>query len=176
MFYATEFGLPMQNLEKAWYEAAHRGPYNVHPERCEDWNLETLGNTDLGEPLVAPWSGVVIAAAQYGGGVGRVIQILGLTIEGELLVWCGWHLHEMYVRVGQPVEVGQLIGSIGNADGRYAGAHLHEQICIVGASGIPGPTVFAADRRYEFVQPSKFYVAHGVDPELVQRVTAFDGR
>jgi hypothetical protein len=64
MFYATEFGLPMQNLEKAWYEAAHRGPYNVHPERCEDWNLETLGNTDLGEPLVAPWSGVVIAAAQ----------------------------------------------------------------------------------------------------------------
>lgn len=172
---ATQFRLPMANLEKAWYEAAHLGAYNYHPERCEDWNLETLGNTDLGEPLVAPFTGLVLAAANYGGGVGRVVQILGRMEDGTLVVWGGWHLHEISVRPGQIVQMGDAIGSIGNADGRYAGAHLHEQICIVNAAGIPGPTVFASDARYAWQQPDRFYLAHGVDAALIKRVTAMDG-
>ena len=174
---AMEFRLPMLNTDRAWYEATRvYGPYNVHPARCEDWNLETGGNTDLGEPLVAPWSGIVLAAADYGGGVGRVVQVLGLAMSGELIVWAGWHLHEIRVGRGLVVRVGYSLGSIGNADGRYAGAHLHEQICVVGPAGIPGPTTFAADSRYDWRQPSVFYVERGVDPELVGRVAARDGR
>ncbi len=173
---ATAFRLPMKHLEKPWYEAAHLGPYNYHPDRCEDWNLETMGNTDLGEPLVAPFSGLVLAAANYGGGIGRVCQILGITPSGALIVWGGWHLHSLFVAAGLVVEIGDPIGSIGNADGRYAGAHLHEQICLVNLAGIPAPTTFASDNRYAWQQPSHFYLDHGVDPDLIRRVTLMDGQ
>lgn len=167
----------MQNIEKRWYEATRRyGPYNYHPQRCEDWNLETGGNTDLGEPLVAPFSGIVLSAHDWGGGTGRVIQILGITPVGELVVWAGWHLHEVLTTAGEVVEVGQLIGSIGNADGRYAGAHLHEQICIINEWGAPLPTMFASDGRFSWQQPSRFYADRGVDIDLVRRCTEYDGR
>lgn len=173
---ATRFRLPMMDLDQPWYEATRRyGPYNFHPERCEDWNLESGGNTDLGEGLCAPFSGIVLSAHDWGGGVGRVVQLLGVTQVGGLIVWAGWHLHTIEVRTGQVVEVGEEIGSIGNADGRYLGAHLHEQICVVNEWGVPAPTTFASDGRYDWQQPSAFYVARGVDADLVRRATEFDG-
>ncbi len=173
---ADEFRLPMKNLHKEWYEATRVfGPYNYHPARCEDWNLETGGNTDLGEPLVAPFSGIVLSAHNWGGGTGRVIQLLGVTKDGAIVVWAGWHLKDVLVKAGQLVRVGDLIGSIGNADGRYAGAHLHEQICVVNQNGVPAPHTFASNNNYDWKQPSAFYVEHGVDVELVRRVTERDG-
>lgn len=169
--------MPMRNIHKRWYEATRVfGPYNVHPRRCEDWNLETGGNTDLGEPLVAPFAGLVIAATNYGGGIGRVVQLLGRERDGTLVVWAGWHLHEMHVARGQVVEAGDDIGSIGNADGRYAGAHLHEQICIVNGAGIPSPVTFAADSRYNWQQPSVWYVTRGIPQETMDRLTRMDGK
>ncbi len=172
----TTVRMPLEALEKAWYEATRvYGPYNYHPERCEDWNLETGGNTDLGEPLVAPFAGLVLAAANYGGGVGRVVQLLGRLTGGEMVVWAGWHLQRIAVQTGQVVALGDPIGTIGNADGRYAGAHLHEQICVVNAAGIPHPTTFASDNRYDWRQPSVWYAQHGVDAALIRRLTTRDG-
>jgi hypothetical protein len=174
---AVSFRLPMKNLDKPWYEATRVfGRYNYHPEKCEDWNLESGGNTDLGEPLVAPFNGIVLSAHNWGGGTGRVIQILCLVGTGKLVAWSGWHLKDVGVVAGDVVHVGQYIGSIGNADGRYAGAHLHEQICIVNQWGIPAPATFASDSRYDWQQPSVFYVEHGVDADLVMRVASMDGR
>lgn len=174
--YAIQFRPAMQNLELSWYEATRRfGPYNYHPGRCEDWNRESGGNTDLGEPLVAPWNGLILSAHNWGGGVGRVIQMMGISIQGEILVWAGWHLEEIFIQPGQIVQMGELIGSIGNADGRYAGAHLHEQICIANEWGIPSPSTFASDGRYDWRQPSQFYISRGVDPDLINRLTEFDG-
>ena len=168
---ATVFRLPMLNLDKAWYEATRRyGPYNYHPERCEDVNLETGGNTDLGEPLVAPFSGLVLSAWNWKGSVGRVVQLLGVTVAGEMVVWAGWHLQAMEVAAGSVVRVGEPIGKIGNADGYYEGAHLHEQIVVVGVLGVPHPALFpGTDARYGWQQPSRFYVEHGVDADLVRR-------
>lgn len=173
--FASEFRLPF-DTSKAWYEATRRyGPYNFHPERCEDWNLESGGNTDLGEPLFAPFAGLVLNARNCGGTVGRVVQILGFVENVGAIVWTGWHLHQIAILAGVIVEVGAMIGSIGNADGWYRGAHLHEQICIVGSQGVPSPTTFASDDRYDWQQPSKFYVARGVDAETVHRCTEYDG-
>jgi hypothetical protein len=174
--FAVEFRLPMQNLDKAWYEyAASQGSYAGHPP-ARDWNLESLGNTDLGEPLVAPWTGIVITAANIGGKVGRVVQLLGLTPEGEVLVWAGWHMEDVVVKVGQIVHVGSAIGTIGNAGGIYS-AHLHEQIARIGGKkyyGIPSPATFTTDTRYEWLDPLEFYPARGVDADLVRRVSRFD--
>lgn len=168
---ADRFRLPMQNLDKEWYEATRRyGSYNYHPGRCEDWNLESGGNTDLGEPIVAPFSGLILSAYNWHGSIGRAIQMLGITPDGEVIAWGGWHLHEMAVEAGQVVEIGAALGSIGNADGYYAGAHLHEQICVVNALGVPRPELFpGSDGRYGWKQPSRFYIEHGVDQDLVEK-------
>jgi len=77
--------------------------------------------------------------------------------------------------INQIVGVGEPIGSIGNADGRYAGAHLHEQICIVNHWGVPSPATFVSDIRYDWQQPSAFYVERGVDQDLMDRLTRYDG-
>jgi len=176
--YADTFRLPMMNLEKAWYETTQNPrfpPYNYHPQRCEDYNLESGGNTDLGEPLVAPFAGIIIAAHDWGSSLGNVIQLLGVTRTGEQIVWAGWHLLEIAVSAGQIVGVGDAIGAIGNAGGYYAGAHLHNQICIANKWSIPAPTTFAADDRYHWVRPSRFYLERGVDAEMVKRVCEWDG-
>ncbi len=172
--FAVEFRPAMKHLEKAWYEATRRyGPYNFHPQRCEDWNLESGGNTDLGEPLVAPFSGLVLAAVDYGGSTGKIVQLLGATEQGELIVWSGWHLQDTAVEPGRVVTAGQDIGAIGNAGGYYAGAHLHEQICVVGRFGIPAPNTFASDDRYAWRQPSRFYVERGFPAVEMERLTRY---
>jgi len=169
---ATAFRLPMKDLGKSWYEATRVfGPYNGHPRYCEDWNLESGGDSDLGELLVAPFSGVVINAYDAGGAWGKIVRILGITLAGELVTWMGAHLAAIYVNAGDAVTIGDLIGTIGNADGRYA-AHLHEQICV---GEVPGPEVFGTDRRYDFRQPSEFYAEHGVAAEVIRRATERDG-
>ena len=168
--------LPMANLDLPWYEYATLvGRYNYHPP-CRDWNLETMGNTDLGEPLVAPFNGLVLSSYQWGGGIGRVVQIVGRTTDNLLVVWSGWHLHSMEVGTGDIVMMGQAIGSIGNADGRYSGAHLHEQICWVGSRGIPTPNTFGSDSRYSWMDTVEFYTIMGLGPDLLDRVTRKDSR
>lgn len=169
--WADTFRLPMKNLDQPWYEATRVfGPYNGHPEFCEDWNLETGGNSDFGEPLVAPFSGIVINAYNANGAWGRIVRILGLTPRWELITWMGAHLAEIAVEAGQIVRVGDDIGAIGNVRGRYA-AHLHEQICV---GQVPGPEVYGTARHYDFRQPSQFYLQHGVDADLIARVTERD--
>lgn len=164
---------PMADLEKAWYEATRVfGPYNGHPQFCEDWNLEAGGDSDLGETLVAPFDGVVITAKEFGGGWGKIVRILGLLPDGNLVTWMGAHLDRVGVAVGEVVRVGEVIGTIGTANGKYA-AHLHEQISV---GAVPDEEAFGTDRRYKFVQPSKWYREHGVPKELVDRVTLKDGR
>jgi len=169
----TEVNLPLSDLSKPWYEATRVfGPYNGHPEFCEDWNLESGGDSDLGELLIAPFSGIVINAYDAGGGWGRILRILGVTLQGETVTWMGAHLNTITVVVGDVVTAGEIVGASGNANGRYA-AHLHEQICV---GAVPGPEVFGTDRRYDFRQPSVWYVEHGVPKDLIQRVTEMDRR
>jgi hypothetical protein len=171
--------LPMATAEtKPWYEACHRfGPYNHHPGKCEDFNLETGGDSDLGEEIVAPFAGVVLANTNLRGGIGPVVQVMGITHSDVLYVWAGWHLEESdRFGAGKIVQAGEHLGTVGNCGGRYA-AHLHMQVCrVVHGSGIPAPWVFPSDGRYEWLQPSAFFVDMGVDRDLVRQCCEFDGR
>jgi hypothetical protein len=168
----TEVRLPLKDLSQHWYEAAHRfGPYNGHPRFAEDWNYEAGGNSDLGAGIVAPFHGLVINAFDAGGAWGPIVRILGRLVDGTVITWMGAHLQETYVTTGQIVQAGDDVGTIGNVNGRYS-AHLHEQIAV---GEVPGPEVFGTDRRYDFRQPSAWYKAHGVDKDLIERVTAYDG-
>lgn len=176
--FVGEARVPVKNLHLAWYEAGHNfPPYNLHPEWCWDWNLESGGNSDLGEPLVAPFSGVVTAAAHYGKSWGNIVQIVGfrpLMGEGhlEIVTWMGAHLAEYGVAVGDVVLVGQEIGTIGNADGEYY-AHLHEQYCS--GTPIPPAWAFPSDKRYGWMRPEEWYRLW-LPPEEIQRLIMKDGR
>lgn len=164
--------LPIVNTGKAWYTAdAYYGPYDGHPARARDWNLESMGNSDLGEPLQAPCDGWVVYAQNAGGGHGLVVSFVAV-VDGEIVNWHWKHLQRADVKAWQQVKQGQRIGAIGNAYGQYS-AHLHEEVCI---GAITGPTQDWRDPAFEYVDPAEWYIAHGVDAALVDRMTGYDGR
>jgi len=164
--------LPLVNIGKAWYTADARfGPYDGHPERARDWNLETGGDSDYGEPLQAPCNGSVVYSADAGGGHGIVISFVAM-IDGQLVNWHWKHLSRSDMWQWQQVKQGEIIGAIGNAGGKYA-AHLHEEV-VIGA--VTGPKQDWRDPAFEYVDPATFYRDHGIPAALIDRLTRYDGR
>jgi hypothetical protein len=173
----AEVRLPMLNLHLAWYETTQRpgfSPYNVHPLKAEDYNLESGGDSDLHQPLVAPFSGLVTSADQFSGTRGRIVQILGVSEQFGHVVWAGWHLRKLTVETGDVVFVGDHIGTIGNAGGLYY-AHLHNTFLVLNDWGIPSPTTYPTDVRYDWRRPSVLFGQMGVDAETIARVMNYDG-
>jgi hypothetical protein len=166
----TQVRMSIANTHKAWYEYYHvYGPANGHPDYAEDWNLESMGNSDLGEPLCAPFDGVVINAEDYGGAWGKIVRVMGYDAAAkDVVVWMGAHLSEYSVSVGQIVEPGEHIARVGTAGGRYS-AHLHEQISV---GQVFEPTAFVFGEP--FVRPSTWYIEHGVPEEQVRRMREKD--
>ena len=164
--------MPIVNTAKAWYTADELfGPYDAHPTRARDWNLETGGNSDLGEPLQAPCDGTVVYAGNAGGGHGIVVSFVAV-IDGKLANWHWKHLLKADVKQWQRMKQGEIIGAIGNAGGQYS-AHLHEEI-VVGA--ITGPTQDWRDTTYKYVDPAQWYIANGVPKAQVERMFKRDSR
>jgi murein DD-endopeptidase MepM/ murein hydrolase activator NlpD len=78
----------------------------------------------IGAPVIAPADGIV-TFAKRNGGYGKVIYIShGFGISTRY-----GHLNKIYVKVGQHVQRGDLIGLIGNT-GRSTGPHLHYEVRI----------------------------------------------
>ncbi len=76
----------------------------------------------VGTPVVAPADGIVVFAGRNGG-YGNVIYIshgFGITTRYG-------HLYKIFVKVGQHVQRGDVIGEIGNT-GRSTGPHLHYEV------------------------------------------------
>lgn len=73
----------------------------------------------------------------YAPAAGRVVYVDHLNVRGNATVidhgWgvytCYWHQTEQYVSVGDMVEKGQVIGTVGST-GRVTGAHLHWEIWV----------------------------------------------
>jgi hypothetical protein len=163
--------MSIKNIEKKWYSADERaGPYDGHPEHARDWNLESFGNTDYGEPLCAPCDGTVVFSGDVGGLHGIVIVFVAV-VDGELTCWHWKHLSRSDVRLWQQVKQGELVGAIGNAGGQYS-AHLHEEI-VVGT--ITGSMQDWRDSAFDYQDPAAWYIAHGVPASQVNRMVKYDG-
>jgi murein DD-endopeptidase MepM/ murein hydrolase activator NlpD len=91
---------------------------------------------DFGTKIISPASGRVVYAGRRGA-FGRVVEIdhgFGVrTIYG--------HTDDIYVRIGQRVERGTKIASIGST-GRSTGPHLHYQVKAAGRTVNPADYIF----------------------------------
>ena len=87
-------------------------------------------NTDLGDSVYAISSGRVIYAADAGEGWGNIVIIEHAIGDGQAREYFQSvyaHLNDFFVIVGSIVQRGEIIGEVGNANGKYP-AHLHFEI------------------------------------------------
>lgn len=97
----------------------------------EDWNGRGGGDSDYGDPIYSVARGVVIISENVRVGWGNCIIIRTAYRDrdgGIKMVDCLYaHLNERRVAVGQVVERGQLVGTMGGNSGMYP-VHLHFEI------------------------------------------------
>lgn len=104
-----------------YYDAQPFGGTDHH--LGNDWNGNGGNDTDLGDPVYATSSGIVVDATDYAGGWGNVIRVQHACGIESLYA----HLDTIEVVIGMHVKRGQQIGTIGTAHGRYR-AHLHFEL------------------------------------------------
>lgn len=125
------FDFPVGRPNASHYYKARK--YREFNHLGEDWNAVTGGNTDLGDPIYVIGNGLVTYAEdvdQGARGWGKVIRIVHCMKKGnkyQLVESLYAHLDEIYVSKGQWLKRGDLIGTIGTANGQYL-AHLHLEI------------------------------------------------
>ncbi len=86
---------------------------------------------DTGTPIRAPASGVV-SFAGVDEGYGQLIKI----DHGHSISTRYGHCSQMYVKVGQTVKRGDIIGAVGST-GRSTGPHLHYEVRLGGVAVNP---------------------------------------
>ncbi len=111
-----------------WGDSSHVGSYHCG----EDWNCEGSARADYGEPVYTVADGIVVAAGDYGYQWGNIIMIEHYVADAghsnyEYMTSVYAHLLDMNVAVGDWVVRGDLIGTIGDADGAWS-PHLHFEL------------------------------------------------
>jgi murein DD-endopeptidase MepM/ murein hydrolase activator NlpD len=156
---ANSFAYPIGKTETVteakdkdeWYDAQDFGQ-NDH--LGEDWNKNTGGNTDCGEPVFAIANGRIFYAQDAGPGWGNVVIIDHALPSGEKIESLYGHLQEILINEGD-VQKRQQIGRVGNANGLYP-CHLHVEIRTSDCPmwNQPGPG-YSGDRA-GWIDPSDF--------------------
>lgn len=119
----TETSTQAKDAKDEWFNALDFGS-NDH--LGEDWNKNSGGNTDCGEPVYAAADGVITYAGDSGPGWGNVLIIEHKLAGGEKIQTLYGHMEEMLKTAGE-VKKREQIGKIGNANGRYL-CHLHFEL------------------------------------------------
>ncbi len=106
-----------------WYNAQD---FTVNNHLGEDWNKNSGGNSDCGEPVYAAANGIIVYAENAGIGWGNVVIIEhNLPDEKKVQTLYG-HLQKI-LRTSGEVKLRDQIGEVGNADGKYL-CHLHFEL------------------------------------------------
>jgi murein DD-endopeptidase MepM/ murein hydrolase activator NlpD len=121
----SEFVTEAKDSKDDWYNATNFGETN---HLGEDWNKNSGGNTDCGEPVYAIGNGEIIYAKDSGVGWGNVVIIEHTLPDGEKVESLYGHLQEILKADGE-VKKREQIGKVGNANGKYL-CHLHLEIRV----------------------------------------------
>lgn len=119
----TEFITQSKDRKDDWYNAQDFG---VNNHLGEDWNKNSGGNTDCGEPVYATANGTIVFAENAGIGWGNVVIIEHNLPNGVKVQTLYGHLQKILKTSGE-VKLREQIGEIGNADGKYL-CHLHFEL------------------------------------------------
>ena len=118
-----EFITQAKDKKDKWYNAQD---FTKNNHLGEDWNGNSGGNTDCGEPVYAAADGVITYAEDAGTGWGNVVIIEHNLPNGEKVQTLYGHLEKILRSEGE-VKMREKIGEIGNANGTYW-CHLHFEI------------------------------------------------
>jgi hypothetical protein len=102
-----------------------------------NWSWE---DNDKGMPMVAPANGKIIIS-EFKSGWGNTV-IIEYETDNDYKFGRFAHLDQSFVKVGQKVKQGQVIGLLGKTGLNYYGAHFHYQTQDVLSNGISVPSVF----------------------------------
>ena len=119
----TETVTEAKDKKDEWYNAQDFGANN---HLGEDWNKNSGGNTDCGEPVYAAGNGRIVYAENAGIGWGNVVIIEHNLPDGKKIQTLYGHLQTI-LKTGGEVKKREQIGTIGNADGKYF-CHLHFEL------------------------------------------------
>lgn len=121
----------------------------------EDWNGKGGGNTDLGDPVYSISNGYVTFAENVCCGWGNIVRIVHKFPNHPEFPYVESfyaHLDEIHVKEGEFIKRGQLLGTIGTAEGKYS-AHLHLELRNFVDMGV-GPGY--SDDTFGFLVPTDF--------------------
>ncbi len=121
-FVARSYSFPVGYPDAKGYYNAQEFGENYH--LGEDWNANSGGNSDLGDPIFAVANGFVKDVKDHGGGWGWVIRIVHMNRDSSMVESLYAHCDTVFVNSGDWIKEGAKIGTIGNAHGSYL-AHLH---------------------------------------------------
>ena len=145
---------------EGYYDAQ---PFREHDHLGSDWNGNGGGDTDLGDPVHSVAGGRVVFAEDVGGGWGNVVRIVHRCEDGKVeSVYA--HLDVIAVSVGERVERGDVIGSIGDAHAEYV-PHLHFE--LRNEVGLPIGSGYGEEAR-GYLDPTAFILSHR--PQSQRRV------
>lgn len=158
-FPAKSFAYPVGRLNYVtetkdrddWYNAQNFGE-NRH--LGEDWNKNSGGNTDCGEPVYAVANGRIIYAQDAGAGWGNVVIIEHISPAGIKIESLYGHLQTINKFSGE-VKKKELLGTIGNANGRYL-CHLHFELRTADCPLWNQPGSGYGDNKKGWLDPSEF--------------------
>ncbi|MEZ4317035.1 MAG: M23 family metallopeptidase [Myxococcota bacterium] len=154
---ADGFDFPVGRPDGHGYYDAQ--PFTENDHLGEDWNGNSGGNSDLGDPVYSVANGTVTFADDLGGGWGNVVRVAhAYEDRGKVRYVESFyaHLDEIAVYEGDVVRRGSLVGTIGDAHGHYI-AHLHfEMRDRLGLPHGPGYSTQTAG----WISPKDFIRAH----------------
>jgi hypothetical protein len=157
---ADGFDFPVGKPDSKGYHKARGFFPNGH--LGEDWNGNGGGDTDEGDPIYAIGRGVVVFSDNVHVGWGNVVIIRHIyrEITGKIDMvdsLYGHLLERKMTRVGQVIERGQLVGTMGSNFGMYP-VHLHLEVRKNLAIGM-NRSKFARDYS-NYHSPTAFINAH----------------
>jgi murein DD-endopeptidase MepM/ murein hydrolase activator NlpD len=144
------FDFPVGPPDAAGYYDAQ--PFGTTRHLGNDWNGNGGRDTDLGDPVFAAATGVVISATNIGYDWGNVVRVVHSCGVETLYA----HLGKIETAVGAVVQRGQRIGVIGKIP-NSTGAHLHFEIRD---RPLPLGGGYADEPPAGYVDPTAYIRAH----------------
>lgn len=151
---AKHFDFPVGKPDAEGYYNAQ--PFGKNNHLGEDFNANTGGNSDLGDPIYSVAAGKVVFAEDIHGGWGKVIRIVHFLPDSSQVESLYAHCNEIKVVPKQWVNKGDEIGSIGDANGQYF-AHLHFE--LRSKIGMPIGGGYSKNTK-GYLNPTKFILNH----------------